>query len=197
MFVVGLTGGIGSGKSSVSAMFAELGINIVDADVAARIVVEPGTPALKQIAEHFGDSVMTGDGALDRTALRRIVFESDKARGWLERLLHPLIDTELKNRLRSATSPYAILCSPLLIETGQHKLANRIAVVDVPEHLQIERTMERDDNDETQIKAIMAAQIDRNARLNHADDMIDNQPSPAKVKKRVKELHNRYLKLAE
>jgi len=153
MFVVGLTGGIGSGKSAVSAQFAELGIEIIDADVAARTVVEVGKPALAHIADHFGKEVLLEDGNLNRAGLRKIVFSSAEERGWLERLLHPLIYTELKNQLRSATSAYVILASPLLIETGQNRLANRILVVDVPEDIQIQRTMARDSNSETQVRA--------------------------------------------
>lgn len=196
MFVVGLTGGIGSGKSAVSRQFAALGIEVVDADVAARTVVEVGKPTLTHIADHFGKNVLLEDGNLDRAALRKIIFEKPEERGWLEKLLHPLIYTEIKNQLRSASSDYVILASPLLIETGQNRLANRILVVDVSEDIQVQRTMQRDTNSETQVRAIMDAQTSREKRLSHADDVINNEESLEQVKEQVEKLHALYLQLA-
>ena len=152
MFVVGLTGGIGSGKTAVSDRFAALGIKIVDADVAARIVVEPGRPALAEIAEHFGAEVIDPSGALDRAALRTRVFSDPDARRWLEQLLHPRIADEIRRGIESATSPYTMLVSPLLLEAGQAAYAHRILVVDVPVEVQVARTMARDDNDEAQVR---------------------------------------------
>ncbi len=196
MFVVGLTGGIGSGKSAVSERFQRLGIKIVDADIASREVVKRGEPALASIADHFGADVIQADGTLDRAQLRALVFANPDERKWLERLLHPLINTYLERELTNAESPYAMLVSPLLMESGQARLAHRILVVDVPEQVQLERTMARDANDAAQVKAIMAAQSDRTARLARADDVISNDASFDVLNARVAALHQRYLELA-
>ena len=197
MFVVGITGGIGSGKSAVSDRFKSLGIKVVDADIASREVVKPGQPALGSIREHFGDKVIQPDGSLDRAQLRALVFANPDERKWLERLLHPSINAYLKSELASAKSPYAILVSPLLMESDQWRFTHRILVVDVPERVQLERTMARDSNDETQVKAIMAAQTSRSARLKSADDVISNDSGFEALDKAVGELHERYLKLAQ
>ena len=196
MFVVAITGGIGSGKSAVSDRFKHLGIKIVDADIASREVVKPGQPALASIREHFGANVIQGDGALDRAQLRALVFANPDERKWLERLLHPLINAYLERELATAASPYAILVSPLLKETGQSRFANRILVVDVPERVQLERTMARDSNDETQVRAIMAAQSSRAVRLEMADDIIVNDAGFEALDDTVAELHRRYMDLA-
>ncbi|HNL31681.1 MAG TPA: dephospho-CoA kinase, partial [Pseudomonadales bacterium] len=158
MFVIGLTGGIGSGKSAVSDRFAQHGITIVDADVASRVVVEPGRPALTRIAEHFGAELITSSGTLDRALLRSKVFSSEQERKWLEALLHPLIAEEIQSGLANSRSPYTVLVSPLLLETTQHSYVDRILVVDVPVELQLRRTMARDNNSESQVRAIIAAQ---------------------------------------
>ena len=197
MYVVGVTGGIGSGKTAVSNIFASLGIPIIDADVAQRVVVQIGKPALTKIAEHFGKEILLEDGNLNRPALRKIVFSQDHERGWLERLLHPLIFQELQKRLHEANSDYALLVSPLLIETGQARLTQRILVVDAPDELRIQRTVARDNNDEAQIKAIMAAQTDRETRLARADDVIVNDGDLAALKTKVETLHQKYLELAK
>ena len=196
MFVVGLTGGIGSGKTAVSDRFAALGIKIVDADVAARIVVEPGRPALAEIAEHFGAEVIDPSGALDRAALRTRVFSDPDARRWLEQLLHPRIADEIRRGIESATSPYTMLVSPLLLEAGQAAYAQRILVVDVPVEVQVARTMARDDNDEAQVRQIIAAQSPREDRLKRADDVIENDKGLDALDRAVAELHARYLALA-
>jgi dephospho-CoA kinase len=196
MFVVGVTGGIGSGKSAVSDRFKRLGIKIVDADLASREVVKPGQPALAAISQHFGADVIQADGSLDRARLRALVFANPNERVWLERLLHPLINEYLRQELASATSAYAILVSPLLKETGQSRFTNRILVVDVPEHVQLARTMARDSNDETQVKAIMAAQASRQSRLAIADDVIQNDAGFEALDTAVQRLHERYLTLA-
>jgi dephospho-CoA kinase len=196
MFVVGLTGGIGSGKSAVSERFQRLGIKVVDADVASRAVVEPGQPALQSIAEHFGAEVIQADGSLDRARLRRLVFANPDERVWLERLLHPLINAWIARELASAESPYALLVSPLLAETGQIRFTQRVLVVDVPEELQLARTMARDANDAAQVKAIMAAQASRESRLARADDVITNDAGLDALDAAVAELHQRYLQLA-
>ncbi len=196
MFVVAITGGIGSGKSAVSDRFKRLGIKVVDADIASREVVKPGQPALAAIQEHFGADVIQSDGALDRAQLRALVFSNPEERKWLEGLLHPLINAYLRRELASAESSYAILVSPLLMETGQSRFANRILVVDVSEKVQLERTMSRDSNSEAQVKAIMAAQSSREDRRKIADDVIVNDGGLEALDETVAQLHRRYLELA-
>lgn len=195
-FVVGLTGGIGSGKSAVSERFERLGIKVVDADLASRAVVEPGRPALKAIEEHFGAGVIAADGTLNRPALRKLVFEDEAERRWLEALTHPLINQYLAEALGNATSPYVILAHPLLVETGQTRVCQRVLVVDVPEALQVQRTMARDDNPESQVRAIMAAQASREQRLAAADDVIVNDQDLSHLDREVARLHALYLELA-
>jgi dephospho-CoA kinase len=194
-WILGLTGGIGSGKSAAAQHFGELGIHTVDADHAARWVVEPGRPALSQIAEHFGTTILLPDGQLDRAALRARVFANPEERRWLEQLLHPLIRQEIIEHLGRAQSPYAILVSPLLIESGQYQLTQRVLVVDVPEDLQVQRAMARDGSDEAQIRAIIAAQASREERLRHADDVLVNDRDLAWLQAEVERLHHFYLTL--
>lgn len=195
-YVIGITGGIGSGKTAVSDHFESIGITVVDADIASRTVVEPGTPALLHIVEHFGADMLLADGSLDRANLRRAIFEDPTQRQWLESLLHPLIRDEIVSGLESADSPYALLVSPLLIESGQNQLTERVLVVDVPEELQLARTVERDNNSEQQVKAIMAAQATRQQRLDSADDVIVNDSTLEHLKAQVEVLHQQYLDLA-
>jgi dephospho-CoA kinase len=191
--VVGLTGGIGSGKTVVSDMFAKLGVTIVDADICARIVVEKGKPALAAIHEHFGDDVIDKTGELQRAVLRQIIFSQPAEKLWLESLLHPIIFEEILSQLQHATSPYAILVSPLLVETGQTALCNRILVVDAPEALQLSRTMSRDNNSSDQVNAIMASQSSRETRLAHADDVLVNDGDLQALTERVLNLHQHFL----
>lgn len=195
--VVGVTGGIGSGKSAVTRRLEQHGITVVDADVVARIVVEPGKPALTQIAEHFGADILQADGTLDRTALRARVFQDESERRWLERLTHPLIGQEIVDQLSASRSPYTILSSPLLLDTSQKALVECVVVVDVPEELQIARTAQRDNNDEAQVKRIMAAQLSRDARLALADIVVDNSGSLEDLELQVDELHREFLARAE
>jgi dephospho-CoA kinase len=195
-FVVGITGGIGSGKTAVSDRFRALGIAIVDADVASREVVKPGMPALDEIRRHFGEGVIQPDGTLDRAALRQKVFADPAERQWLERLLHPSINAWIREQLEKATSPYVILVSPIMFETQQHLLTNRVLVVDVPESVQLARTMARDNNSETQVRAIMAAQASREKRLDRADDVIVNDGGLEALDREVATLHRMYLALA-
>lgn len=194
-WILGLTGGIGSGKSAAAEHFTRLGVHLVDADHAARWVVEPGRPALARIAEHFGPQVLQADGQLDRGALRQLIFQDEQQRRWLESLLHPLIGEEIRSYLARAESPYAILVSPLLIESGQHQMTQRVLVVDVPEHLQLQRTMARDQASEEQIKAILSAQATRDERLRHAHDVLQNDRDPAWLRSEVERLHHFYLTL--
>lgn len=197
MFVLGLTGGIGSGKTAVSNHFHTLGITIIDADLASRAVVEPGRPALRQIASRFGDNILLPDGNLDRAALRNIVFADDSQRQWLNGLTHPLIAEEIQQGLKDSQSTYTILVSPLLVETGQADYTQRILVVDVPESLQLSRTMARDNNSKDQVAAIIKAQADRQARLKYADDVINNDGDLQELHKKVEVLHQQYLELAK
>lgn len=195
-FVVGLTGGIGSGKTTVANLFAELGIELVDTDLIAREIVEPGQPALIQIAEHFGTDLITPDGNLDRAKLRQQVFADPEQRSWLEQLTHPLIRQLTLQRLQQARSNYVILVSPLLLETNQHLLCHHLLIVDVPESVQIDRTVQRDSNSQQQVEAIIAAQCDRQQRLDRADSLIDNtQPQPT-LAARVGQLDNEFRALA-
>jgi len=196
MYVVGLTGGIGSGKSAVGNCFRELGIKVVDADQMSRRVVEPGMPALAEIARHFGDDILLADGTLNRALLREKIFDNESERLWLEALLHPLIREATGEELESATSPYAVLESPLLLEMGQKATVNRVLVVDVPVDVQVARACRRDNNAEAQIRAIIAAQISREDRLAQADDVIDNTCPLAELPEKVAQLHTRYLELA-
>jgi dephospho-CoA kinase len=196
MYVVGLTGGIGSGKSAASDHFKQLGITIVDADYAAREVVKPGTPALQKIQQHFGDEIIQRDGKLDRGKLRQRIFASADEKQWLETLLHPLIRTQMETELQQAQSPYAILSAPLLIEGGLYQRCDRVLVVDIPETLQITRTANRDSNSEEQIKKIIGSQISRKERLQKADEILDNSGSLAELQQQVETLHTTYLNYA-
>eukprot|EP00163_Fabomonas_tropica_P000342 TRINITY_DN10208_c0_g3_i1.p3 TRINITY_DN10208_c0_g3~~TRINITY_DN10208_c0_g3_i1.p3 ORF type:complete len:200 (-),score=21.60 TRINITY_DN10208_c0_g3_i1:685-1284(-) len=195
MAIVGLTGGIGSGKSTVVRKFGELGVHWVDADDVAREVVEPGTPALKAIEQHFGSRILQEDGSLDRAQLRKIVFETPDERTWLESLLHPTIREELIRQLKPEGYhlPYVLLVSPLLLETDQHNLVDRILVVDVPVEIQVKRTMARDNNPRDQVERIIAAQISREQRCSKADDVINNDRPLDEVERQVRELHDRFM----
>lgn len=195
-FVVGLTGGIGSGKSTVALIFAGHGIDIIDADEASRVVVEPGSAALSQIAAHFGSEVLDEAGALRRDRLRELVFSNADERLWLESLLHPLIATHIRASLSASRSPYCILMSPLLLETDQVSLVDRVLVVDASEASQLQRTVERDGSTEDTIRAIMAVQMDRSERLRRADDVIDNDGDLSKLAEQVDSLHQQYLSAA-
>ncbi|WOX06397.1 dephospho-CoA kinase [Microbulbifer pacificus] len=197
---MGLTGGIGSGKSAAAARFRSHGVNVVDADRAARVVVEPGRPALAAIAEHFGPTVIQADGSLDRAALRKLVFDDPTERRWLEQLTHPLIREEIVTSLAASPkthpAPYSILESPLLIESGQSELVQRVCVVDLPEAMQLARASARDSNTLEQIRKIMAAQLARAARCAKADDILDNSGSLESLNAKVDVLHAKYVQLA-
>lgn len=196
--IIGLTGGIGSGKTTVANMFIELGIDAVDADVVAREVVAIGTSALESIAEHFGKAVLHQDGSLNRAALRKIVFHTPEEKGWLNSLLHPLIRDEMSRQLAQCLSPYCLLIAPLLFENGLDKRVARSLVIDVPEDIQIARTLSRDNSDETTVRNIIKAQISRKERLKNADDIIDNSGDDLNsVREQVLKLHNNYLTLAK
>jgi len=198
--IIGVTGGIASGKSTVARAFAALGAPWVDADDVAREVVEPGEPALQEIAARYSRArVLNEDGTLNRRALREIVFADPAERRWLESVTHPRIRARLTEhlaRLEATGAPYVLLVSPLLFESGQSEMTDRTLVIDVPEALQIERTAARDDVDEAQARAIVAAQMPRAERLARADDVLDNGGSEAQMQRRVAELDNYYRQLA-
>jgi dephospho-CoA kinase len=194
-WILGLTGGIGSGKSAAAERFAELGVHVVDADQVARSVVEPGSAALAQIVDRFGVPILASSGELNRAALRERIFTSVEDRHWLERLLHPLIRQEIWASLSRAESPYAVLVSPLLVESRQHEQVDRVLVVDVPEDLQLQRVLARDQVSEDQVRAILAAQARREDRLRHANDVLVNDRDLSWLRQEVDRLHDRYLQL--
>jgi dephospho-CoA kinase len=194
MFAVGLTGGIGSGKSTVAECFVALGVPVIDTDVIARQLTEPGSEALDAIRTAFGETVMQPDGTLDRAALRRRVFADAAARHQLEALLHPRIRQRVEQALAALAAPYALLVIPLLVETGGYQdVLNRVLVVDCPEDLQIARVMARSGLAQDEVKAILAAQATRAERLAAADDVIVNTASPEALRSEVTTLHRRYL----
>lgn len=195
--IIGLTGGIGSGKSEVSRRFEALGIVVADADLAARVVVDRGQPALAAISKHFGNDILAPDGTLNRALLRQKIFANADDKAWLESLLHPLIASEIQRQLDAAQSPYSILSSPLLLETEQWRNVDRILVVDAREKVQITRSCRRDSNSEAQIRSIMASQIARDERLKRAHDVIDNNGSISALQEQVKRLHLQYLCAAQ
>ncbi len=197
MLIIGLTGGIGSGKTAASDYFETLGITVVDADLVSRLVVEPGSPALGKIAEHFGADILDQDGALNRTALRKIVFDTPDERIWLEGLLHPLIGEEIQRQLNTSQSPYTLLVSPILFESGQNLMTQRALLIDAPEELQISRTSVRDNTDPESVKSIMKAQTQREERRKLADDIILNDSDLESLHKKLDQLHQEYLALAE
>ena len=196
-FVVGITGGIGSGKSAVTDYLETKGITVVDADKVARVVVEPGTSGLAAIAEHFGGDILLPDGTLDRAALRKIVFDNPGERKVLEGITHPRIREEIARQLSEAGSPYVVLASPLLLESGQSSFADYVVVVDVPESVQLSRTMTRDDNSEQLVKSIMAVQLDRETRLARSDTSISNEGTLEELHTRVDALHTDLLRRAQ
>ncbi len=196
-FWVGLTGGIGSGKSTVAAEFVRLGIQQVDADIVARQVVEPGTAALEAIVQQFGEAIRNSDGQLDRSRLRQIVFNDETAKNWLNQLLHPLIRQEMLRQLADATSPYVLLVAPLLLENKLDQLVDTVLVVDVSEQTQINRTSVRDGSSESLVQSIMAAQCSREERLARANQVISNEGSSDTLPAKVAELHRIFLRVAE
>ncbi|XOV84327.1 MAG: dephospho-CoA kinase [bacterium] len=196
-WLVGLTGGIGSGKTAAADRFSFHGITVVDADLASRAVVAPGEQALGTLAEKFGHDILLPDGSLDRTQLRHIVFADEEKRRWLQALLHPLISNYLRQHIEQATSTYVILVNPLLIESKQSGWCNRVLVIDAAESQQLARTMARDNNTASQVENIMRAQLARDDRLRCADDIINNDKDLAHLHAQVDQLHRRYLELCQ
>lgn len=195
-FVVGLTGGIGSGKTTVANLFAAEGITLVDADIVAREVVAPGSKGLETIVTHFGAEILTPEGELDRAKLRQRIFSHPEEREWLNQLLHPMIRQEMLAQVEKATSAYVIMVVPLLFENGLDRLVNRTLVVDISPELQINRTVKRDNVDVSQVNNIISSQCSRSEKLARADDIIDNQGEISTLKREVLALHQRYLQLS-
>ncbi len=196
-FIVGLTGGIGSGKTTVANIFADHGVTIVDADIIARNVIAIGSPALTSIGEYFGANFIQADGQLKRALLRKRIFSNDVDKTWLNNLLHPLIRKQLICQLKTAQSSYCLLVAPLLIENNLIALVDRVLVVDVSETTQISRTTKRDNNNKMQVQAIIASQVSRKIRQTHADDLLSNDNhSLAELKQAVVKLHQNYLTMA-
>jgi dephospho-CoA kinase len=193
---IGLTGGIASGKSTVSEAFTQLGIPVIDADVVAREVVAPGTPGLQAVVRRFGDQVLDSAGALNRSALRAVIFQDPQARRDLETLLHPLIRSRMDDLADAAIGPYVVMAIPLLVEGGPSDRVDRVLVVDTDESAQVRRVVSRDHVDEAQARAILAAQASRTQRLSAADDVLENRGSVAELRQAVEKLHQRYLQLA-
>jgi dephospho-CoA kinase len=191
---IGLTGGIASGKSTVTQRFSELGVPVIDADVVSRAVVEPGTPGLSQVIERFGRQVLDATGRLDRKGLRAVIFNDAASRQALDALLHPLIRTEMEEQVAAAQGPYVVMAIPLLIEGGNpHQRVDRVLVIDADEALQIQRVQARDGSSPEQARAILASQASREARLAAADDVISNTGTVADLRQAVDRLHEQYL----
>ncbi|WP_180008043.1 MULTISPECIES: dephospho-CoA kinase [unclassified Acinetobacter] len=196
-FVLGLTGGIGSGKSAASNWFELQGIQVVDADIVAREVVEPGQPALNQIQQNFGDWVLLENGELNRRALREHIFKDPKARQALEAITHPAIRQSIIQQLNEASSPYVILVSPLLFETNQHELTNHTLLIDATEQLQIQRASQRDGQNIEQIQKIIHVQMPRQEKQKIADDIVLNDGHLDHLYSQLRPLHLKYLAHAE
>jgi dephospho-CoA kinase len=195
---IGLTGGIACGKSTVTQRFAELGGPVIDADVAARNVVERGKPGLEQVVRRFGPGVLDASGNLDRAALRALIFSDSGSRQALDAILHPLIRADMEQQAATVQGPYLVMAIPLLIEGGRARnRVDRVLVVDADEALQIQRVQARDGSSETQARAILASQASREARLAAADDVLRNSGSVADLRQAVDRLHEKYLHLAQ
>lgn len=197
MFIVGLTGGIASGKSTVARLFQALGASLIDADEIAREVVMPGQPTLGRLVAVFGEDILDAEGQLNRQRLRQMAFGDPALRRRLDAIMHPAIGLRMQECLRQAEGPYVILMVPLLVETGQHRLVNRVLVVDAPEEMQIERLMDRDGVSREQACQALAAQSDRAQRLAAADDILHNTASPEDLVEPVRRLHQAYLQMAD
>ncbi len=196
--IIGLTGGIGCGKSAASQFFSELGVDVIDTDVISQQLTQPAGLAIHPIKKKFGKDFITADGALDRSKMRELVFSNDDARLRLENILHPLILQEALLHIKQLKSPYIILVVPLLIENREYRaLVQRILVIDCDEDQQLKRTMSRSQLSEQQAKSIMAAQISREIRLQNANDVIVNNRDLAHLKTEVLRLHHTYLSLSQ
>tara|TARA_R110000824_G_scaffold7892_3_gene35718 strand:- start:65061 stop:65687 length:627 start_codon:yes stop_codon:yes gene_type:complete len=194
---IGLTGGIGSGKTAVSNAFEKLGVKVIDADILSRELVTAGSPALKAITEHFGTSILLDSGELNRQQLREIIFSDAEKKHWLEQFLHPRVRALIQKQLNDCKDNYALVVVPLLFETDHYEFLDRVLVVDSPEELQIQRVIKRDKTRQEDVKAIMAAQLSRSQRLSLADDIITNDGSLQALQEKVKALHEKYQRLSK
>ena len=197
MLKVGLTGGIGCGKTTIANLFAGLGVPIIDADQIARELTGKGDPALKRISDEFGSRVLNADGSLDRLQLKKIIFDDPIKKARLEAILHPLIFKAIDTKVAQLDTPYCILSIPLLFETKMEAFVDRILVVDCPVEAQIKRVSKRDKLDPILIKAIIRSQVTRAYRRAHADDLLDNTQAENELAEQVKKLHNLYLSLSD
>lgn len=197
MLTVGLSGGIASGKSTISALFARRGIPIIDTDVISRGLLEPGESAYHQLCEHFGDSMVTADGLIDRKKLRRLIFSNTEEKAWLETMLHPLIYQRSQNSIaENSTADYVLIVIPLLFETNFQAQVDRICVVNCTADLQIERLVKRDKIDETLARKMLDQQLSNDQRVARADDVIDNRGDGSDLDDQVAALHRSYLSLS-
>ncbi|MCF2856750.1 dephospho-CoA kinase [Pseudoalteromonas sp. SMS1] len=196
-WILGLTGGIGAGKTAATDYFQSLGIEVIDADIVAREVVMPNTPGLNAIKSHFGHHVLTDHGELNRAKLREIIFSDETKKRWLNDLLHPLIRTQIITQLEAAHSHYCILCAPLLFENGLQSYCQKTLLIDVPESVQIKRTIARDKVSQAQVKNIIAAQMSREEKQQLADYIIDNDRTLDKVRAELLSLHKIFLQAAK
>ncbi len=196
MLRIGLTGGIGCGKSTVCRLFADLGVPVIDADLIARQLVEPGRPALTDLSACFGADILQVDGSLNRTELKRLAFSDPQHKQRLDALMHPLVYREIEAQAGQLNTVYCILAIPLLLETRHEHIVDRIVVVDCPPTLQLQRVMIRDAVNAHQAEAIIATQYDRERRLSAADDVIDNSSTADRLAEQVKSLHNLYITVA-
>ncbi|MFA0496144.1 dephospho-CoA kinase [Vibrio sp. 10N.222.54.B11] len=195
--IIGLSGGIASGKTTVANLFNEhFNIDIVDADIVAREVVALGSDGLKQITEHFGESILLEDGTLNRSRLRELIFSDPKEKQWLNDLLHPMIRDKIDSDLSKITSPYGLLVAPLLVENQMQGMADRVLIVDVPAEVQIERTMSRDKVSREQVASILKSQASREQRLAVADDVIKNHTKNQELLPQITDLHQKYLAIS-
>ena len=196
VFRVALTGGIGSGKTTVANKFEQLGVPVIDSDIISREIVEPGQSCLNKIIQHFGDELLTKEKVLNREKLRNIIFNDDKAKEKLEEILHPSIYEEIDKKISKIDYPYCLVVIPLLIETNAMGYFNRILIVDTAETMQIHRAQQRDNASEENIEKIIKSQVSREQRLKHADDIIENNLSIEELNNSVVELHKKYINLA-
>lgn len=197
MLTVGLTGGIGSGKTTAARFFAQLGVDCIDADEIAHELTQAGTPAFNAMLDYFGDEIRHASGELDRKKIREKIFDNAERKLWLENLLHPLILKTIQERIQTFKSPYGIIVIPLLLEKGPFPFIQRILLIDVPETLQIARVMQRDHLSEAQAKSIIEQQMARMVRLGKVDDVIPNEKDESHLAALVAEMHKKYLSLAE
>ena len=192
-YIVALSGGIASGKSTIANLFAQLGVPIIDADVIARQVVEIGTDAYKLIVKHFSQEILLPNNEIDRSQLRDIIFNNDHERLWLNNLLHPIIQEQTQIQIAQQTAAYVIWVVPLLVENNLHNLSDRVLMVDTPEQLQLERLIQRDNIDESLAKKMISSQISSQKRLTYADDIIVNNGDLTSLTAQVNKLHQQYL----